>query len=55
MWQLLARSAEADPAVAVSAYYGGDRRGPKVSFRIPGGAPSGSGDIKTPTTALARG
>ena len=55
MWELLSRSAEADPSVAVSAYYGGDRRGPKVSFRISGGAASAIGQIKASDLAIGRG
>ena len=55
MWELLSRSADADPALAVSAYYGGDRRGPKVSFRIPGGRAREAGEIKTASVAVGRG
>ncbi len=55
MWELLSRSAEADPSVAVSAYYGGDRRGPKVSFRIRGGPARESGEIKSASIAIGRG
>ena len=37
LFDLLARSPERDPSLAVSAYYAGDRRGPRVSFTVPGG------------------
>jgi len=39
LFDLLARSPERDPAVGVSAHYGGDRRGPRVSFTVRGGEP----------------
>jgi hypothetical protein len=55
MWELLSRSAEADPSVAVSAYYGGDRRGPKISFRIPSGPARETGEIKSASIAIGRG
>jgi len=37
LFDLLARSSGRDPSLAVSAYYAGDRRGPRVSFRVRGG------------------
>jgi proline iminopeptidase len=55
LWELLSRSAEADPSVAVSAYYGGDRRGPKISFRIPSGPARETGEIKSASIAIGRG
>ena len=55
MWELLSRSADTDPALAVSAYYGGDRRGPKVSFRIRGGSVRETGEIKSASIAIGRG
>jgi len=37
LFDLLARSSGRDPSLAVSAYYAGDRRCPRVSFRVRGG------------------
>ncbi len=40
-----------DPAGATAAYYAGDRRGPRISFRIPGG---GTGTVEGEKIAARR-
>jgi hypothetical protein len=37
LFDLLARPSDRNPALAVSAYSAGDRRGRRVSFTVPGG------------------